>query len=1572
MALKGDVSWISWNGEGFQSSLDRFHENSPIDAYNFTDHPSSNGPYSPSSSLSRDHGLFRTSASLPDLNGTRASPSKMIQSSTKPEPYFSPLSASHETSINGPSPKIDRNHHQHHQHTPSHNGRDVLGLSSNSFSSMDFSFDTLPKLNARETSEISGTQSNVSSDVHDLASTETVLEILIGLVTSSFDVSATKAGQLLTTRVDIFRRLLANGVDDSMTKVHNFFHDVEQRGNDLAMAIIQEQRDQGSLSHVNKGYGSVMTVIKILCAGLVSNNGTTVMWAATALTSFRSAFNNPTLHVSEHLLEGLWQWFVKDSDGLDTSGGIALAVAAIFKTPKAAPALTDFISTFCEGHMMTIFAERLPFYLDAEVPYLQVVYTYFYYAATVSVTKKCLAREGVLQYVIRYTTYVIAHTADDRSKCLASSLLAFIWHTFCTYIPGASSTGAHISSHSTRNNHAKKTGWVDVEEFVAIEKYTSHKPEKNSLGSKDILAALKRCCRHPHPISVRIDVMANLFNLISNFCKSGYVNQANMIFKSLVFTTAENVFPTDGRSDIVVEFLYQNVRLLLLEETKLEARELSVLFGSQTNALTSTTPEFYLLMSSFISHQNLRQEDVENFIYFIFRKCISDEENHFLATDILVQACKRVSKSVRMPEILKTTLDEGCVCMLQTLTRGGIPRKLFVQQKEHLEFKKTYSYGKRATKHRAREHRKSKQRPQASFDDGVETREKSVGYGNKGTMTLHTMRELVHVVPADCLTKKLLTSLKSYAAREIEMIGSIVAMRQPGHAIMRAPKLRYSIRVLIEDIRSRLSEFVMKPGEEGADSIDGVSSHNKYTLKTNTRKQKGKVHRNSNETPAHVLAGYRGSSSRKKYSLSPLGSGSPEKTSPLSVSSDRSSARRHMPSPSPTSSVGSPYPGISPKNLSVRFNKASSEDSIPEKVDTNVQMTATTEVQDFELVKKRPSPKSSPSVLSVSDQKATYEKINVPQQLKRPLPNSPLNTRNKRILKYLFHKLTAPAKEMHFRRTTQYAQTHNPSFDDIKKSNEKKHVYFAEWLQCLNTLGLCPQSLYKFQASNIFNKCCFRDQSGKKAMSLNSFAAAFQLVAMSSSACKAGAWPDEKFDLLMDYIRPHTVGLLPLSLWDDDRSDLKLKRLGESRFICDGIVDYIFAKTIVMLGVQDSSELSVCMKLKEDRRLRALVRKREVASAHKDERGMPIIGTVSPELTPGGKSELRTKREKRRQDAALSAERKNLKHLQKLENGSAFGSTYSRDFSRTRNRSRSPPSKRLDKAVVPKSAPKEITSRIQPGVPKHKQLKRSDRLQKEEEEKKKLRKKRNADFKAKSEKTKLKLETLKREKRRELEHTEVQKAAREELASSLRIEREKTIKMQKLEKERQLQAYINQKRLKKSEELEERKKALAIRQKRNAEFARLQREREQKLNPPKNITLKQKKKEPRGKKQPEKNTTLVGLPEKSSKMSVIKKKSTGERSGFLASVRKFFAKDDVNNDGLLDIDELLVIFKSRFGAKLRRSQVKHLIFSVDTDGDGKLTEAEYDSLLNDLGEKPGADKTKIGMRAILELTPDMK
>ena len=225
MALKGDVSWISWNGEGFQSSLDRFHENSPIDAYNFTDHPSSNGPYSPSSSLSRDHGLFRTSASLPDLNGTRASPSKMIQSSTKPEPYFSPLSASHETSINGPSPKIDRNHHQHHQHTPSHNGRDVLGLSSNSFSSMDFSFDTLPKLNARETSEISGTQSNVSSDVHDLASTETVLEILIGLVTSSFDVSATKAGQLLTTRVDIFRRLLANGVDDSMTKVHNFFHD---------------------------------------------------------------------------------------------------------------------------------------------------------------------------------------------------------------------------------------------------------------------------------------------------------------------------------------------------------------------------------------------------------------------------------------------------------------------------------------------------------------------------------------------------------------------------------------------------------------------------------------------------------------------------------------------------------------------------------------------------------------------------------------------------------------------------------------------------------------------------------------------------------------------------------------------------------------------------------------------------------------------------------------------------------------------------------------------------------------------------------------------------------------------------------------------------------------------------------------------------------------------------------------------------------------------------------------------------------------------------------------------------
>ena len=71
----------------------------------------------------------------------------------------------------------------------------------------------------------------------------------------------------------------------------------------------------------------------------------------------------------------------------------------------------------------------------------------------------------------------------------------------------------------------------------------------------------------------------------------------------------------------------------------------------------------------------------------------------------------------------------------------------------------------------------------------------------------------------------------------------------------------------------------------------------------------------------------------------------------------------------------------------------------------------------------------------------------------------------------------------------------------------------------------------------------------------------------------------------------------------------------------------------------------------------------------------------------------------------------------------------------------------------------------------------------------------------------------------------------------------------------------------------------------------------------------------------------------------------------------------------MDAQELQSMMKDRFGAEVTIGQMAALMVPFDVDKDGRLTEAEYQTMLTSLEEKD-TDRTVAQMKAILENSCD--
>eukprot|EP00945_MAST-04E_sp_MAST-4E-sp1_P004283 g4283.t1 len=83
----------------------------------------------------------------------------------------------------------------------------------------------------------------------------------------------------------------------------------------------------------------------------------------------------------------------------------------------------------------------------------------------------------------------------------------------------------------------------------------------------------------------------------------------------------------------------------------------------------------------------------------------------------------------------------------------------------------------------------------------------------------------------------------------------------------------------------------------------------------------------------------------------------------------------------------------------------------------------------------------------------------------------------------------------------------------------------------------------------------------------------------------------------------------------------------------------------------------------------------------------------------------------------------------------------------------------------------------------------------------------------------------------------------------------------------------------------------------------------------------------------------------------------------------YFTKFDANHDGLLDAHELKIMFWKRFGAITNEAQVGVLIAKFDGDNDGKLTEEEYQKMIQSLEDADTKHNT-VMFRKILEELPE--
>jgi hypothetical protein len=1329
-----------------------------------------------------------------------------------------------------------------------------------------------------------------------------------------FDVSEIKAGQLLTSRVTILYDIIKNGIDGSVTKIHGFFHAAEEASANLVLAVLQEQHNTANSSSLPSS-GSIMTLVSILGSGLLATNGTTVMWAATALTALRLSFNDKSLHVPGHVFQRLWQWFKRESEQVEELGGFSHAVRAIGTFPSAASSLSDFISAYSKDHLIELFSQLLPGLLEAELAYLHICHTFLFHVHAITSAKTAIVREGLLQYVLGYSMYVIANSPNESSKKIASSLLAFLWYSFSDDIPDMNGMLPEPKKvRVKKSKRASRTGWEEHEVFnhekMMNQQYGSTKKKKPLLGGKDILGTLKKCCRNPAGINLRIDVIANLFDLVSKFSKKGMQNQANLIFKSLVFTTVENIVSSPGQSfDLIVGFLFQNLKALVDQECSLDVRELCVLFSQQSVKFYSL-PEYYALWSAVANHSSLAGNDVSVLILGMYRHCIVDEENHFIVNEILIKACNRITKSTYMRDILEVVIKEGCEAMLKGLRGGRIGKANLLRKKEYIKSRKnakkerqTNSYAKsqNARNERPREQRKINKTKPSSEDDSE--RENGIGYGIGGTMILHTIREMVHLVPEECLTKKLLAYLKSFATKELEIWSTLTSLRSQGGS-SRPPKFYFSIRLIIEDIRQKMNNF-LKPIVHG-----GETKNPEQMISPAIRHRRLDKKNKSPDTPAHILAGAGYKSKRPK-----------------------------------------------PKGSSARVKRLAANSSPPPQ-------------------KKRDPVSNSPKTNSPASIVIKY----------------PLNNRSKRIVKYLFHKMCAASKEIHFKEKSQYVVTNNSSFDDMKPIENIDLLSFADWLHCLSTLEIVPRTVFKFQAQSIFNKCSHADSgSGSKAMDLSDFLKGFQLLALESTACNGVTWPAEKYDVLMNYIRPNTLGLLPLSLWNDEyNSVINFKELGQSTYICKGIIDILIHNAMIKLGIFPPNSHAVSAEksvIREQRRLRASLRKREVAAAEKDTRGMAKTGTLSPELTPGEKAEKRILREMRRTQAAQKHEKTKQRQLERQSRGAAFGSTVNDGPSKQPRVKMVKISPGLDskvsaastntaavslkkqntggstkqkikktKIIVDKSPKLALTelekkeNRIRKLEPRERQVKYDERQKVQEEEKIKEKMKRDSMFKAKSESTKAKLNSLKAERKKEKEDKKAEMLARKEMHDAFRAERAKKKKQEKLEKERRLQAYKTKRRMQKAEDLERRRLSLEKRKKETAAFI-AKKKREMKKNEPQNNEDSEEElvdgvvqdevrtpKDPKAAKADKiiRKKSYIGKNLSALKSSLFKRFSGRSQ----ASAIKAFKKYDVDDSKFIDYEEFQKLCED-LKVNLTKVEVREAMGHLDENNDGTIQEEEF-------------------------------
>ena len=154
-------------------------------------------------------------------------------------------------------------------------------------------------------------------------------------------------------------------------------------------------------------------------------------------------------------------------------------------------------------------------------------------------------------------------------------------------------------------------------------------PLQDTMTSKEILNALKRCCRQAYSIQFRMDVIANLCDIVSNFCTDGYTQLANMVFKSLIFTMVEHDVPADKARDrnpndankFINEFIARNLTELVQNHQSLDVRDLCSFSRKFIYLKIMSTHQ---LLGALANHSSLSVQEISNLILLVCKICMND------------------------------------------------------------------------------------------------------------------------------------------------------------------------------------------------------------------------------------------------------------------------------------------------------------------------------------------------------------------------------------------------------------------------------------------------------------------------------------------------------------------------------------------------------------------------------------------------------------------------------------------------------------------------------------------------------------------------------------------------------------------------------------------------------------------------------------------------------------------------------------------------------------------------------------------------------------------------------------